>query len=211
MSKKIAVVAANGRAGSLIVKEAVERGFDVTAIVRGENSTPAQNVVKKEILDLTKEDLQGFYAVVSAFGVWAPEELHLYKTTTDHLLKLLAGTDTRLLFVGGASSLYLDDTMTDQLFDTPGFPEEYKQLAGTMKNVLEDIRKADNVNWTYISPAAEFNADGEKTGEYILAGEVFTVNSKGESRISYADYAAAMIDEIEKGNNIKKRISVLGK
>ena len=31
---KIAIIAANGRAGKLIMNEALERGLDVTAIVR---------------------------------------------------------------------------------------------------------------------------------------------------------------------------------
>lgn len=80
-----------------------------------------------------------------------------------------------------------------------------------MKIALDALRKRNDVNWTYISPAGEFDAEGAKTGDYILAGEVFAVNDKGESYISYTDYAVAMIDEIEKGNHNKQRISVLGK
>lgn len=68
-----------------------------------------------------------------------------------------------------------------------------------------------DVQWTYLSPAGDFVADGERTGEYLLGGEEYFVNDKGESRISYADYAIAMIDEIENANNIQKRFSVIGK
>ena len=71
------------------------------------------------------------------------------------------------------------------------------------------MRGVKDVKWTYLSPAADFQADGEKTGKYILAGEDFTLNSQGESVISYADYAIAMVDEIEKGNHIGQRISVV--
>lgn len=208
--KKIAVIGANGKAGSLIVKEGVERGFDVTAVVRGENKTVAKNVIVKDLLNLTKEDLQGFDAVVSAFGAWTPETLDLYTTTSLHLLNILEGTNTRILIIGGAGSLYVDDSLTIQLIDTPEFPEEYKPVALAAQKALNEIRKSENKNWTYVSPAADFIADGERTGKYILAGEVFTVNENGESKISYADYAIAMIDEIEKGNNLGKRISVLG-
>lgn len=208
--KKIAVIGANGKAGSLIVKEGVERGFDVTAVVRGENKTVAKNVIVKDLLNLTKEDLQGFDAVVSAFGAWTPETLDLYTTTSLHLLNILEGTNTRILIIGGAGSLYVDDSLTTQLIDTPEFPEEYKPVALAAQKALNEIRKSENKNWTYVSPAADFIADGERTGKYILAGEVFTVNENGESKISYADYAIAMIDEIEKGNNLGKRISVLG-
>jgi putative NADH-flavin reductase len=82
-------------------------------------------------------------------------------------------------------------------------------LANAMGEELDELRKRDDVNWTFISPAGDFQADGERTGKYILAGEELTLNSKGESIISYADYAIAMVDEIESGNHIKERISVV--
>jgi putative NADH-flavin reductase len=74
---------------------------------------------------------------------------------------------------------------------------------------LEELRKFDDVKWTYISPAGDFRADGERTGKYILGGEQLVLNSKGESVISYADYAIALVDEIESGKHIKERISVV--
>ncbi len=208
---KIAVVAANGKAGQLIVKEAVDRGHDVTAIVRSDNKTVAPHVLVKDIFDLSKEDLAGFDAVVSAFGAYTPETLPQHTTSLEHLAGLLESTTVRLLVVGGAGSLYVDPEMTTQLVDTPDFPDEYKPLALAMSKGLDRLRDFGTVNWTYISPAADFVADGDRTGDYILAGEVFTVNDKGESVISYADYAVAMLDEIEKGHHNKERISVLGK
>lgn len=80
-----------------------------------------------------------------------------------------------------------------------------------MAKALDELRKRDDVQWTYISPAGDFQAEGERTGNYILAGEELTLNEKGESIISYADYAIAMVDEIEKGTHIKQRISVVRK
>ena len=65
------------------------------------------------------------------------------------------------------------------------------------------------MNWTYVSPAGDFQADGERTGKYILGGEELVLNSKGQSVISYADYAIAMVDEIESGKHVKERISVV--
>ena len=208
---KIAVIGANGKAGSLIVNEAVKRGRDVTAIVRSANKSEAQHELIKDLFDLTKEDLLEFDAVVSAFGAFAPDNLPQHTSSLEHLAMLLADTKTRLLVVGGAGSLYMAPEMTIQLSDAPDFPADYKPLAKAMAEGLAHLRQFDNVLWTYISPAADFDADGAKTGDYILAGEVFTVNEAGQSRISYADYAVAMLDEIEKGSHIKKRISVLGK
>ena len=74
---------------------------------------------------------------------------------------------------------------------------------------LEELRKVDDVKWTYVSPAGDFQADGERTGKYILGGEELVLNSKGQSVISYADYAIAMVDEIESGKHVKERISVV--
>ena len=112
MTKKIAVVAANGRAGSLIVEEAVRRGFDVTAIVRGENRTAAQNSVIKDALELTTEDLEGFDAVVDAVGGWTPETIPAITDAGIHLADVLVGTDVRLLVVGGAGSLFVNPEHT---------------------------------------------------------------------------------------------------
>ena len=84
-------------------------------------------------------------------------------------------------------------------------------LAKAQGKALEELRERNDVQWTFISPAGDFQADGEKTGEYILAGEELTLNEKGESIISYADYAVAMVDEITKGNHIQERISVVRK
>ncbi len=208
---KIAVVAANGRTGSLVVKEAVDRGFDVTAVVRGENKTVAQNVITKDALDLTTDDLKGFDVVVSAVGGWTAETVGVVPEVTDHLAKLLSGTDTRLLVVGGAGSLFVNPEHTLTVADGPEFPESWMPIANAHGKALATLRDSKAVKWTYISPAADFQADGERTGEYTLAGEELTLNSKGESTISYADYAIAMIDEIEKADHIQERISVVSK
>ena len=105
--------------------------------------------------------------------------------------------------------MYVDDDKT-QLYETENFPAEYIPTAKAQADELAELRKRDDVKWTFISPAADFRADGERTGKYILAGEEFTLNSNGESVISYADYAVALVDEAINGKNIQKRISVLG-
>ena len=120
---KIAVVAANGREGQLIVKEAMERGHDVTAIVRGENKSVATNVVAKDALDLIAADLAGFDVVVNAVGAWTEETLPAIPNTAKHLADVLAGTDVRLIVVGGAGSLFVNAEHTMALEDTPDFPD----------------------------------------------------------------------------------------
>ena len=206
---KLAVVAANGKAGRLITEEAVNRGMDVTAVVRGENKTVAQSAIIKDLFDLTKEDLADFDAVVNAYGSWAPDTAATICDASMHLVDILRGTDKRLVIVGGAGSLYVNPEHTQTVVDVTPFPEEAMPVVNAHGKLLEELRKVDDVNWTYVSPAGDFQPEGERTGKYILGGEELVLNSKGESVISYADYAIAMVDEIESGNHIKERISVV--
>ena len=206
---KVAVIAANGKAAGKIITEAMNRGFEVTAFGRKENNTDAKNYVKKDLFDLTTEDLKGFDAVVDAFGAWTEDTLSQHSTSLKHLCDILSGTDIRLLVVGGAGSLYVNSEHSAQVFDSPDFPDVFKPIAKAMATALTELRDRNDVKWTYISPAGDFQADGERSGKYILGGEELVLNSKGESIISYADYTIAMVDEIEKGNHIRQRISVV--
>ena len=207
---KIAVVAAAGKAGRKIVKELKTRGLEVTAFVRKSAEIDgADKVIVKDIFDLTKADLENFNVVVDAFGAWTPETLSQHSATLKHLCDILSGTDIRLLVVGGAGSLFVNKEHTMMVMDTPDFPEIFKPLAKAQGLALQELRERKDVKWTFISPAGDFQADGERTGKYILGGEELVLNSKNESIISYADYAVAMADEIEKGNHIQQRISVV--
>ena len=147
---KIAVIAANGKEGKLVVEEALRRGHDVTAVVRGENRSAATQAIVKDILDLAREDLAGFDAVVDAFGAWAPDTLDQHTKTSQHLCDILAGNDTRLLVVGGAGSLYMNPEHTTQLLETPEFPAEYVPLASAQRDELDALRSRDDVRLSLI-------------------------------------------------------------
>lgn len=206
---KIAVICANGKEGKLIVKEAIDRGLDVTAVVRGENQSVATKVLKKDLFDLTASDLEEFDVVIDAFGAWTPETLPQHSTSLKHLCDIVSGKNTRLLVVGGAGSLYVNPEHTAQVMDGVDFPDIFKPLASNMGEALEELRTRNDVKWTYLSPAGDFQAEGIRTGKYILGGEELILNTKGESVISYADYAIAMVDEAVSGNHIQQRISVV--
>lgn len=153
---KIAVVCANGKAGKLLVREALSRGLDVTAIARGENASEARSFVKKDLFDLTEKDLQGYDAVVDAFGAWTPETIGGIPKAVEHLCGLLSGTETRLLVVGGAGSLYVNPEHTLCVADGPDFPDAFKPLAAAHDEALKLLRTRSDVRWTYLSPAADF-------------------------------------------------------
>lgn len=202
---KFLVVAANGKAGQKIVNELIARDLDVTVAVRQANKTQASQVIIKDLFELTVSDVKNFDIVIDAFGAWALEALQQHTTSLEHLAAILA-PNARLVVVGGAGSLYLDASHTVALKDSSGFPDAFKPLASAMGEGLARLRTLD-VDWTYISPAADFIADGERKGHYVIEGEVFTTDDKGVSQISYADYAMALVDIATSGRYQKERLS----
>lgn len=205
---KVAVVGASGKSGKLIVQECVNAGFDVTAISRNVQDTVAQHSFNKDVMNLQKADLEGFDVIVDALGFWSEDTLPLHEKSLMHLCDCLNGSSTRLLVVGGAGSLYVDSTHTTRVMDTPEFPEMYKPVASNMAKGLDAIRKVDKVNWTYISPALIFNPEGNKTNSFFIFGEELNLDAKGESNISYADFALAVVDIIKSNKYPQSRISV---
>ena len=206
---KIAVVCSNGRVGKLVVKEALQAGFDVTAFAKGANKSDAKTFVQKDLFDLTKADLSGFDAVVDAFGAWQEADLPNHSKSLKHLCDILSGSNARLVVVGGAGSLFVDKEHKTRVMDTKDFPPQFVPLASAQGKALDELRLRDDVKWTFISPAGDFRADDPKTGKWIWGGEELTLNSKGESIISYADYAAALVEEIKGAKHIKERISLV--
>ena len=206
---KVAVIGSNGRVGSLVVKELLERNYDVVGIAKDE--TEGVKTLVKDALKLTKEDLNGFDVVIDAVGGWTPETIHNITDVMNHLADLLESSNTRLVVVGGAGSLYVNKERTVTVDMGKDFPDSWKPLSSAHGKGLEKLRNSKDLKWTYISPACNFVADGKGTGEYKLGGENLILNSNGESVISYADYALALVDVIESGKYIKERISVVSK
>ena len=209
---KIAIIGATGKAGKLIMEEALKRGIDVTAIVRNKSklSNSSVKVIEKDLFDLKKEDLKDFDTVVSAFGAWEEKELSKHGEVMNHLCDILADTNIRLMVVGGAASLFVNHSM--MLIDSPDFPKDWINLAKNSNKAFEILKATKNVLWTYISPSADFQADGKKTGEYRIGDkDELCFNSKGESMISYADYAIGFVDEIENKKFLNKRITLVSK
>ena len=209
---KIAVICANGKAGKLITKEAVERGLDVTAVVRSKNESLATKVIQKDLFDLTTEDLKGFDVVIDCFGAWTLETFSQHSSSLKKLCDILSGTKIRLLIVGGAGCLYVNcNENKTMIIDTPDFPEMFKTLAKAEVDAFLELQKREDVLWTYVCPPFDFKADGSRTGHYKIGKDEMLYNNEGKSTISYADYAIAMVDEAISGKNICKCISVVEK
>ena len=208
---KIGIIGASGKAGQLILEEAVARGHEVTAIVR--DKTKVKNtevaVIEKDIYSLTKNDTTQFDIIVNAFGAPIGEE-QAHVDAGHALIEAVKGTDTRIIVVGGAGSLYVDENKTLRVIDTPDFPDVFKPTANGQARNFAELQNTTDVKWTFISPSAVFDADGKRTGSYQTGKDQLLVNSKGESYISYADYAVAVLDEIENSQHINERFTVVG-
>ncbi len=208
---KIAVLAASGKAGRLITDEALNRGYEVSAFVRNAKKLALKanlSIVQKDIFALESKDLQGFDAIIDAFGEWS--DFSLYKKHGEHLAKILQANPAKFLVVGGAGSLYMDKSHTTMLMDTPTFPKAHKGVAQAHGELLAFLREQKTLNWVYVSPAADFDFKGERTGKYKIAGEEFETNARGESKVSYADYASAMLDIAADTKINRVRVSVIG-
>lgn len=208
---KIGIIGAGGKAGSLISKEALTRGHEVTAIVRDAAKVQIQgaSVLEKDVFDLKAEDIKEFDVVVNAFGA-APGKEHLHVDAGKILIEAMKGApQTKLIVVGGAGSLFVDEAKTIRVLDTPDFPKEYFATAYNQSKNLGDLQNATDIQWTFISPSAFFDPQGNRTGGYKLGKDNLLVNSKGESYVSYADFALAVLDEIENPQHINQRFTVV--
>ncbi|NIK79215.1 hypothetical protein FHS15_004373 [Paenibacillus castaneae] len=209
---KIGVIGANGKIGSLIMKEAMHRGYEVTAIVRNASKIIESNinVLEKDIFNLTSADLKLFDVVVSTFKAADGEE-HLYVESGRALIQALKDApNTKLIVVGGAGSLFVDEEKTIKLMDTPDFPNFVYPTASNAAKQLGELQQTDSITWTYMSPAGFFDPEGKRTGSYTVGKDHVILNSKGQSYISYADYAVAVLDEIEKPQHVNERFTLVG-
>ncbi|MDR1914138.1 MAG: NAD(P)H-binding protein [Clostridiales bacterium] len=205
---KVGIISATGKAGSLIAKEAFDRGMDVTAIVRDKQkvNTDKYAVVEKDLYDLTPGDVEDFDAVVCAYGA-PPDQAESIQTAFAHLIKVFEQVPSvRIIFVGGAASLYTDYSKEHQLLET--IPEEWKPIPYNTLLAFNEIKKS-KANWTFFSPAGFFDANGPRTGRYTLGTDYVINNKAGESYLSYADYAIAMVDEIANKQFLGKRFTAV--
>lgn len=209
---KIGIIGATGKAGNLILREALDRGHEVTAIVRSASKVEDKslNVLEKDVFDLTAEDAKSFDVIVNAFGAPAGKE-NLHVEAGQALINVLKeAPNTRLIVVGGAGSLFTDETQTLRVVDSPGFPDAYKATATNQGKNLQDLQASSGIQWTFLSPAGFFNSEGVRTGKYESGKDQILVNSEGNSYISYADYAIALVDEIENPQHKNERFTVVG-
>jgi putative NADH-flavin reductase len=148
--------------------------------------------------------------VINAFKAAQGQEQQHIEAGKVLIEALKDAPNTRLIVVGGAGSLFLDETKTVRVMETPDFPEAYLPTATNMGKNLEELKSISVIQWTYISPAGFFDPEGKRTGSYQKGGDQLILNSKGQSYISYVDYSIAVLDEIENPQHINERFTVVG-
>ncbi len=199
---KVAVIGASGRGGSRIVEELVRRGHAVTAIARNADKLPGgRNVTPKtgNVQDAGLADLlKGHDAVISAVRFGDTDAGLLIDTVRKSGVR-------RYLVMGGAGSLEV--APGKKLIDTPTFPAAYKPEAAKGGEFLELLRQQKDLDWTFLSPSALIEV-GERTGKFRTGGDQLLVDANGNSRITFEDFAIAMVDEVENPKHIRKRFTV---
>ncbi|OQW30503.1 MAG: 3-beta hydroxysteroid dehydrogenase [Nitrospira sp. SG-bin1] len=209
----IALIGATGFVGSGILREALTRGHEITALVRDpEGLTPhprlrAQKADVYDVADVARL-VAGHDAVISAFNPgWSnPDIYNLQLKGTRAIIDGVkkAGVK-RLLFVGGSGSLEVKPGV--QGVDLPGFPEQYKQGALATREALTMLREETSLEWSVLSPSADL-FPGERTGQFRLGTDQLLRDANGESRISIEDFAVAMLDEAERPAHVRRRFTV---
>ena len=199
---KVAVLGASGRAGSEIVKELAARGHDVLAIARNPDAIPVAKGITAVRGDASDANalaglLAGQEAVISALK---------FDVSPATLLSALkqAGVG-RLLVTGGAASL--KDDQGRRLIDTDAMPESWKPIAQAGIDFFYELREDQEIDWVFFSPAFNFIV-GPRTGKFRLGNEHLIRDAAGESKISFADYAIAMADELESHAHSRERFTI---
>ncbi|PYI37990.1 NAD-dependent epimerase [Arthrobacter psychrolactophilus] len=210
---KINVIGGTGYAGSNIVREAVKRGHDVTSFSRNLPETPVDGAryVTGSVLDadFLATTAAGADVVIEALSPRG-ELVGKLEGVFDALLPHVKGSGARLGVIGGAGSLQVAPG-GPLVMDTPGFPAEILPESKTAGALLETLKAgSDKLSWFYVSPAGGFGgfAPGEATGAYRTGGDVLLVDDEGNSNISGADFALAVVDEVESPAHNNQRFTV---
>lgn len=190
----IGIIGATGKLGNLLVEKLTNRSENPTAIVRNKSKlTTNIPTIEKDIFDLTTEDIKEFDVVVNAFN--APmDDPKQFITSTEHLISILKGTKTRLVFAGGAGVLLVDEKT--MLVDTPEVPAAFKPIAEAEVTAFKVLAEVNDFDWTYMAPPAMMEFDAPHTGKHLFSGNKLGVNADGKSFISYSDYADAFVEKI---------------
>lgn len=207
---KIAIIGANGNLGSRVTKQALDRGFEVTGFIfNGDSPDERATMIYKSLFDITKEELKDFDVMISCYGSGFKADPSLNHQAFLKYIELNENTNRHLIAIGGAGSLFTDETHETYCYQTPEHPEFLRGISENIKLGIDELKKVDTVNWTVVCPSSFFNPDGGHTGKYQIGTEGHLIyNDKGESMVTYDDLAQAMVDIAQDNTYNKMQITV---
>ncbi|HEY1131545.1 MAG TPA: NAD(P)-dependent oxidoreductase [Roseateles sp.] len=208
----IALIGATGFVGAALLEELLSRGHQVRALQRDPaklTARPGLDVRAVDVLSATDlaAEIKGVDAIVSAFNAgWSNPNLYDdFLRGSDAIADAARQAGVRLIAVGGAGSLFI--APGQQLVDSPAFPAEWKSGALAAREMLNRLRAdPSTLDWTLVSPAIHLEP-GPRTGNFRIGGEAPVFDAQGESRISVADLAAAIVNELEAPQHRRARFT----
>ena len=211
---KVAIIGASGFVGSNLVKEATNRGLEVTAIARNVEKINVENINKVAVdvnqVNELSEALKGHDVVISAFNAgWTNPNLYddFIKGSESIQQAVKQAGVQRMIVVGGAGSLYANEK--EQLVDSPDFPADIKPGATAARDYLNTLKEEKELDWVFFSPAIEMHPGVTigRTGKYRLGKDQPIFDENMVSKLSPEDVAVVLIDEIEKPKYHKERFT----
>lgn len=193
---KIGVIGAGGQLGGKIAATALDCGEEVTAIIR---STPCRDEravsLKKSLFDLTREDVAGFNALISAYGSGFDADPDINRRAIAHLADITRSTGIHLILIGGAGCLFAGEAGEKYVYEDPHHPPFLKGISKSLAEGYAALAKETAVDYTFVCPALTLDGDGIWTGDYLTGTDRRVLfNEDGNSYVSYDDLAGAMVD-----------------
>lgn len=207
---KLGIIGANGRLGTKVVRKALDRGYQVRSfILEGEGTDKREELIRKSLFDLTKDDLKDLDIVISTFGGGFHADPIINKQAYEQYAKLSAVSGLRIIAIAGAGTLYCGHSHSRREYENM---DPAKPLYGISSNIcagIASIRDRTDIHWTAVCPSQKFDFEGAKHGYSIGLDEELLYNSQGESYLSYEDMAEALLDLCDREDLDRKVVTVL--
>jgi len=210
---RIAVIGANGNLGRRVTKQALDRGIEVTGFIYdGESPDSRAKIIKQSLFEMNKESMKDCDAVISAYGSGFHADPTLNLNAFRKYIELCEDSNVHLIAIGGAGSLYTDESHTLFCYEVPDYSKTLKEISKNIKLGIDELKKTTNFNWTAVCPSQFFDPEGNFSGFYQIGVEGHLIfNEKGRSYVTYDDLAKAMIDIAEKKLYVKQQVTIVTK
>lgn len=210
---KFAMIGASGHLGWLVTKEALDRGHQVTALIRSDKPVDSRaEVLRKDVFQLERADVEPYDAVLSCFGSGFAVDPVVNLQICQHYVEIFEGLRTHLFHVVGAGCLFSDASHTTRNYELPGHPKFLKGVSQNSTLGLETLQRSVNIRWTCMIPSVIFDGEHSGNGKYVVGIDVQPLyNEDGKSIVTFDDFAKAMVDFAETDAYVGSVVTLLSK